>query len=36
MFLETERLILRRFKEKDFPDFCEYAIDDEMSRMSEY
>lgn len=33
MFLETERLILRKFEEKDFADFCEYAMDDEMSRM---
>lgn len=33
MFLETERLILRKFQEKDFADFCGYAIDDEMSRM---
>lgn len=33
MFLETERLILRKFQEVDFDDFCEYAIDDEMCRM---
>lgn len=33
MFLETERIILRKFEEKDFADFCDYAIDDEMSRM---
>ncbi len=33
MFLETERLILRKFREEDFPDFCTYAMDEEMSRM---
>jgi len=33
VFLETERLILRKFEEADFDDFCEYAMDDEMSRM---
>ena len=33
MFLETERIILRKFEEKDFADFCDYAMDDEMSRM---
>lgn len=33
MFLETERLILRKFEEKDFADYCEYAIDLEMCRM---
>lgn len=33
MFLETERLILRKFREEDFPDFCEYAIDPDMCRM---
>lgn len=33
MFLETERLILRKFHENDFDDFCDYAMDDEMSRM---
>ena len=33
MFLETERLILRRFREEDFGDFCDFAMDDEMSRM---
>ena len=26
MFLETERLILRKFREEDFDDFCEYAM----------
>ncbi len=30
MFLETERLVLRKFQEDDF---CEYAMDDEMCRM---
>ena len=33
MFLETERLILRRFREEDFDDFCDFAMDDDMSRM---
>lgn len=33
MFFETEHLILRKFQEDDFDDFCEYAMDDEMSRM---
>ena len=33
MFLETERLILRKLREEDFPDFCAYATDPEMCRM---
>ena len=33
MFLETERLILRRFREEDFDDFCDFAMDDCLSRM---
>ena len=33
MFLETDRLILRKFQEEDFSDFCAYAMDAEMSRM---
>lgn len=33
MFLETERLVLRKFREEDFPDFCVYAMDEEMCRM---
>ena len=33
MFLETDRLILRRFREEDFDDFCDFAMDDDMSRM---
>ena len=33
MFIETERLFLRKFRENDFNDFCEYAMDDEMCRM---
>lgn len=32
-FLETDRLILRKFRESDFGDFCEFAIDPEMCRM---
>lgn len=33
MFLETERLVLRKFREEDFPDFCAYAMDLEMCHM---
>lgn len=33
MFLETDRLILRKFREEDFADFCAYAMDAEMCRM---
>ncbi len=33
MFLETDRLILRKFREDDFADYCAYAMDDEMNRM---
>ena len=33
MFLETDRLILRRFREEDFDEFCDFAMDDDMSRM---
>ena len=33
MFLETDRLILRKFQEEDFSDFCAYAMDLEMCRM---
>ena len=33
MFIETERLILRKFQEDDFNDFCKYVMDDEMCRM---
>ena len=33
MFLETKHLILRKFNEEDFADFCEFAIDAEMCRM---
>lgn len=33
MFLETERLLLRKFREEDFDDFCGFAMDDEMCRM---
>lgn len=33
MFLETDRLILRRFEQEDFADFCAFAMDDEMCRM---
>lgn len=32
-FLETSRLLLRKFEEDDFEDFCKYAMDDQMSRM---
>lgn len=33
MFLETERLILRKFEESDLSDFCELVMDDELNRM---
>lgn len=33
MFLETERLILRKFREEDFAGYCAYAMDEEMNRM---
>ena len=33
MFLETERLIIRKFWDEDFDDFCDFAMDDDMSRM---
>ena len=33
MFLETERLILRKFREEDFADYYGYAADREMCRM---
>lgn len=33
MFLETPRLILRKFREEDFPDYWAYANDEEMNRM---
>lgn len=33
MFLETRRLILRKFEERDFVDFCEYAMDSQICLM---
>ena len=33
IFLETDRLFLRRLEETDFADYAAYAVDDEMSRM---
>ncbi len=33
MFLETECLIIRKFKETDFEDFCEFTMDEELCRM---
>lgn len=33
MFIETERLIVRKFTNDDFDDFCDYAMDDEMCKM---
>ena len=33
MLLETRRLILRKFRQEDFADYCAYAIDDEMCYM---
>ena len=34
VFFETERIILRRFQESDFPAFCSYAMDPDICRMS--
>lgn len=33
MFIETERLVIRKLKEEDFADFCEFTMDEEMCRM---
>ena len=33
MFLETERLILRKFQEPDFADYCTLVMDAERNRM---
>ena len=34
MFLETERLILRKFREEDFEDYCGFSLGDpERDRM---
>ena len=33
IFIETERLVLRKLREEDFADFCAYAMDREMCRM---
>ena len=33
IFLETDRLLLRKLEEADFADYAAYAVDDEMSRM---
>lgn len=33
IYLKTERLVLRRFSEDDFPDYCAYAMDPELCRM---
>lgn len=33
MFLQTDRLVLRRIQENDFSDFCEFAADPEACRM---
>lgn len=33
VFLETDRLILRKYEEADFPDYCGYIIDPERNRM---
>ena len=30
IFLETDRLLLRRLEEADFTDYAAYAVDDEM------
>lgn len=33
MFLQTDRLVLRKIQEADFADFCEFAADPEACRM---
>lgn len=33
VFLETERLILRPFRDADFPDFCVFAMDPERNHV---
>lgn len=33
MFLETERLILRKFREEDFDDFAAWRADEEIDRL---
>ena len=33
MFLQTDRLIIRKIREEDFSDFCEFAADPEACRM---
>ncbi len=33
MFLETERLLLRKFRSEDFEDYYAYAADKELNRM---
>ena len=34
MYLETERIILRRFQEEDFSAFCDYVMDADICRMT--
>ncbi len=33
IFLQTQRLVLRRFREEDFSDFCAIALDAERNRL---
>lgn len=33
MFIETERTLLRKFREEDFADFCAYTAEEGLSRM---
>jgi len=33
MILKTDRLLIRKFIEEDFDDFCHYAMDDDMCKM---
>ncbi len=33
IFINTERLSLRKIQEDDFEDFCTYAMDDDMCKM---
>lgn len=34
MYLETDRIILRRFREEDFDAFCGYSMDEDICRMT--
>ncbi len=36
VLLETERLLLRNYKEEDFSDIVEYFSDEEVSRYEDF